>query len=413
MIKSKWGLPLILVVALTATGCTGEEPATAPQVAEAEAPTPVQISPAIEDSIASGAGYTGKLAPSQEVKLSPKVPGKIQTLSVKLGQYVQKGSVLFTLDQDDLRNAVRQAEAQYQVSVAGLSQSGTSTTQSVETAKNAMAQAERAYQDAKREATRSQELFNQGALSQQQNEQAQAALKNAETAFNNAKVDYNSASKKTGIVVSEANVNQARVALASAREQLSNSTVTAPISGYVSQIGGHVGEMATGQAPVVVLVNTNPLLVKANLSEDEITKIKVGDRTTVELTALNKKIEATITAVSPTMDQQLKAYPIEITVPNPKNELKADMVVNLKIQSASSKVQKAVAIPRKAVFDENGKKYIYKVEGDIAKKVAVETGEESSELIEIKKGVSLGEKVVIRGQSMLKDGGKVEIQKMD
>ncbi|WP_232699886.1 efflux RND transporter periplasmic adaptor subunit [Brevibacillus daliensis] len=412
MIKSKWSMSLVLVAALAVTGCT-QQAATPPQENQEEKPVPVQIAAAANESVSSGAGYTGKLAPSQEVKVAPKAGGKITSLNAKLGQHVSKGSVLFTLDQDDLRNALKQAEAQYNVAVAGLNQSNTSTEQGIDQAKNGLAQAERALEDAKREAARSAQLFSEGAISAQQNEQVQTVLRNAEIGYNNAKLGLDSATKKSGVVVSEASVNQAKVALANAREQLSNATVTAPISGYVSQVGAQVGEMSSMQTPVVTLVNTNPLVVKANLAEDQITKIKVGQQTQIELPALDKKIDATITAVSPVMDQMLKAYPIEITVPNPNNELKSDMVVNLTILAQSNQEKTGVAIPRKALFDENGKSYVYKIEGDVAKKIEVVTGEESAELMEITSGVTAGDQIVIRGQTLLKDGSKVTIQKTD
>ncbi|MCK9906329.1 efflux RND transporter periplasmic adaptor subunit, partial [Frankia sp. Cpl3] len=129
----------------------------------------------------------------------------------------------------------------------------------------------------------------------------------AQTAYDNAKQSLDASQKKSGIGVSEASVAQAKVALDNAREQLANATVTSPISGYVSQVRGHVGEMASPQSPVVTVVNTNPLLVKANLAEQEVTGVKVGSKVKVELSALKKEVEGTITAVSPVMDPALKA----------------------------------------------------------------------------------------------------------
>ncbi|MGA3513576.1 efflux RND transporter periplasmic adaptor subunit, partial [Lactiplantibacillus plantarum] len=107
------------------------------------------------------------------------------------------------------------------------------------------------------------------------------------------------------------------------------AVVTAPISGFVSSVNGAVGQIASQGTPVVVIVNTNPLLVKANLSEQDITKVKVGTAVKVNIPMLGKEVEAKVSAVSPVMNSQLKAYPIEISIPNPSNELKADMVVNV------------------------------------------------------------------------------------
>jgi multidrug efflux pump subunit AcrA (membrane-fusion protein) len=407
MKKRLQGFALLLSLVLALSACTGQQEQA--ETTEKAKPTPVQVDTVRKGSVSKEAGITGKLSPSQEVALTPKVSGKIVAINVELGQYVKQGQVLFSLDKTDLQNAVQQSEAAYQLALANLKQSSTSSDQGLETAKNSLRQAEQALADARINEQRMTELFNQGAISAQQLEQARTALTNAETAYENAKQTLQASQQKAPIAVSEASVAQAKVNLANAREQLANATVTSPISGYVSAVKGAVGEMASPQAPVVTIVDTDPLLVKANLAEQEITGVKVGTKVKVEISALKKEVEGTVTAVSPVMDPALKAYPIEISLANTGNELKADMVVSVKL--ANQQAKQSLVIPRKAAFDENGKRYVYKLDGNVAKKVEVVTGEESSDLIEIKQGLAEGDTVVVRGQTLLKDGASVEIQK--
>lgn len=409
MNKRIQGIGLLLSLTLVLSACTGQKaPVTA---TEESKPIPVQVDTAKQGSINQAAGITGKLSPSKEVALTPKVGGKLVAVNAELGQYVKQGQVLFSLDKTDLNNSVQQAEASYKLALASLKQSDTSTSQGLESAKNGLRQAEQALADAQKNQQRMSQLFNEGAISAQQLEQAKTQLTNAQTAYDNAKQSLDASQKKSGIGVSEASVAQAKVALDNAREQLANATVTSPISGYVSQVRGHVGEMASPQSPVVTVVNTNPLLVKANLAEQEVTGVKVGSKVKVELSALKKEVEGTITAVSPVMDPALKAYPVEITLANTSNQLKADMVVSVKL--SKQQAQQLLIIPRKAAFDENGKRYVYKIEGDTAKKIEIVTGEESSDQIEVKQGLADGDKIVVRGQTMLKDGAKVQIQAGD
>jgi HlyD family secretion protein len=406
---NKSSLGLLLSVVIVLAGCTGQQAPV--ETAEQNKPVPVQVDTVKKGSVATRTGVTGKLAPNQEVALTPKVSGKIVQLNVALGQQVQKGQVLFSLDKNDLMNSVRQAEAQYQVALANLKQSDANAAQSLQQAKNGLTQAEQGLKDAQRNEQRMAELFNQGAISAQQYEQAKTALTNAQTAYENAKQALATAQQRTGVAVMEASVEQARVALQNAREQLANTTVTSPISGYVAAVNGAVGEMASPQQPVVTVVNTNPLIVKANLSEAEISSVKQGEKVTVSLPALNKDLVGTVKAVSPVMDPTLRAYPVEISLSNPDNQLKADMVVNVKF--GQEQTSSALIVPRKAVFDENGKRFVYKLEGTIAKKVEVTTGEESSDLIEVKTGLADGDKIVVKGQTLLTDGATVEIQEGD
>lgn len=400
-------LSYFLLLTLVLAGCSAQPAAV--EESQKEPTTPVQVEVVAEGTVDYAAGLTGTLVPNQEVQVAPKVSGKIQSLRVQLGQAVKQGDVLFTLDQQDLQNAVKQAEAAYNLAQASYKQSDANTAQGLEQAKNSLMQAEQALEDAKRNQQRMQQLFSQGAISQQQYEQAESALTSAQTAYNNAKTAYETAQQQVGMVVSQASVEQARVALENAREQLANTTVTAPIDGVVSMVSGAVGEMASPQLPVVVLVQTNPLVVKVNVSEQEITKLSLGSQVSVYVPALDRQLEAKVTAISPVMDQNVKGYPVEISIPNPTGELKVDMVAKVQL-SPGTESKNSLVISRAAVFEVSGKRYVYVVEGDTAKRVEVTTGAESSDKIEILSGLNKGDQVVIKGQTMLKDGSKVKIQ---
>lgn len=406
---SKKPVILALLAITLVAGCSSPQAAT-PPTENVESVTPVQVETVNTGSVSSESGINAKLAPSEEVQITPKMGGKITSLPVKLGQHVEKGQLLFKLDETDAQNALKQAEAAYRVAQANLAQTGSSSDQGLVQAKNGLKQAEQALADAKINQQRMQQLFSQGAISAQQMEQANSQLTNAQTSYENAQQSLQAAQQKTGLQVSQASVNQSAVSLENAREQLANATVTAPISGFVSSVNGAVGQMS-GQQPVVVIVNTNPLLVKANLSEADITKVKVGTIVKVNVQSTDKTIEAKVTAVSPVMDSQLKAYPVEITIPNPSNELKSDMVVNVTFPSSTTEGANALVISRKAVFDRDGKQYVFKLEGETAKLTEVTTGKSSSDVIEITNGLAAGDQIVVKGQTLLQDGSKISIQK--
>ncbi|KQL44584.1 transporter [Brevibacillus choshinensis] len=409
MIKVNKPVILALLAISLVAGCSSPQAAETP-TEKTESATPVQVEQVATGTVNSESGLTAKLAPSEEVQITPKVNGKITSLPVKLGQHVNKGQLLFKIDEQDLSNSVQQAEAAYRVAQANLKQTNSSSDQGLVQARNGLKQAEQALADAKLNQQRMHQLFTQGAISSQQMEQANTQLTNAQTSFANAQQSLQAAQQKTGTQVSEASVNQSAVSLQNARESLANATVTAPISGFVSSVTGAVGQMA-GQQPVVVIVNTNPLLVKANLSEADITKVKVGTAVKVNVQSTGNTIDAKVTAVSPVMDSSLKAYPIEITIPNADNALKSDMVVNVTFPNVSSEQKDSLVISRKAVFEREGKQYVFKLEGDVAKQVEVATGAGSSDTIEITSGLAAGDQIVVKGQTLLHDGSKVSIQK--
>ncbi|TQK61971.1 RND family efflux transporter MFP subunit [Brevibacillus sp. AG162] len=402
-------IAIVALLSLTLiTGCASQEDAATTAAPPEETVTPVQVATVAQGVVTSESGLTAKLAPSEEVQMSPKTSGKIKSLPVKLGQPVTKGQLLFTLDTNELSNSVREQEAALRVAKANLTQAGSTSDQGLVEAQNDLTEAERALADAKLNQQRNQQLFAQGAIAAEKMEEANTTLTKAQISYDNAKQKLQSAKQKTGVQVSAASVTESEVRLQNAREQLANATVVSPIDGFVASVTGAVGQMA-GQQPIVTVVKTNPLVVKANLSEADVTKVKVGTGVKVNVQSTGKTIDAKVTAISPVMDSQLKAYPVEITIPNASNELKSDMVVNVTFPQGSEGA-KSLVIPRKAVFEREGRQYVFKLEGETAKQVEVSTGNSTSELIEVVSGLANGDKVVVKGQTLLADGGKVSIQ---
>lgn len=431
--------PLLIatfVFSLGLTACSNSEPAS---TTVEERVVPVQVEKVALGTIDERASIVGKLSPDEKVDVSPKVAGKIQAIHVELGQSVKQGAALFTLDKTDLANAVKQAKAAYDLALANLHQTETSASQgvdqaqttvaqlqnSISEAQNGVAQQEQMLRDAELNEQRTRQLHQAGAVSDAELERAVTALKNAQiglenartglsnaqTSFANAQKNLEHAKSKSAVKVGKASVDQARVALENAQTQLANAQVTAPISGTISLVHSSTGQMVSPQLPVISIAHLDPLKVKANLSEQEVTTVKVGNTVSVEIPAIKKTINAKITAVSPVMNEEVKGYPIEITIPNPNGELKADMVAQVRFESQSG--QKYTLISHKALIEEQGKQYVYKLDGDHVVKTEIVTGKETSEKLEIKKGLSVGDQVVVKGQTLLTDGAKVKIQEQN
>ncbi|PNQ82534.1 efflux RND transporter periplasmic adaptor subunit [Paenibacillus sp. F4] len=437
---------LLLSVALA--GCGGGEAPAAPTTAQQA--TPVQVAKVTKGSINDSTGIIGSFAPKETAQVSPKISGKIQSINLTVGQKVNKGDTLFTIDQKDLRDSIKQSQESYQVALANLKQAESGAAQSVQQAESSVDQAKSALvqqdntitqaqtslvdaqssvRDAQNTLNRNQQLFSAGALSQSELEQSQIAhrraltavenaqitLHNAQTSKESAQTTYNNALKslrlaqqKTGIDVARASVNQAKSSLDTARSQLVDSVVKAPISGTISVVTGTQGQMVSAQSAVATIANTNPIIAKVNVSESELLKLQVGSSVTVGVDSLDKRIEARVSAVNPVMDNDLKAYPVEISVPNGSGELKSGMVVTVYMKSEAPK---NILVSQDAITEQAGKKYAYVVEGTVAKRVEVQTGQESAKQVEVTKGLAEGQNVVVKGVSLLTDGAKINVVK--
>lgn len=425
----------------------GEAPAASTTAQQA---TPVQVAKVTKGSINDSTGIIGSFAPKETAQVSPKISGKIQSINLTVGQKVNKGDTLFTIDQKDLRDSIKQSQESYQVALANLKQAESGAAQSVQQAESSVDQAKSALvqqdntitqaqtslvdaqssvRDAQNTLNRNQQLFSAGALSQSELEQSQIAhrravtavenaqitLHNAQTSKESAQTTYNNAQKslrlaqqKTGIDVARASVNQAKSSLDTARSQLVDTVVKAPISGTISVVTGTQGQMVSAQSAVATIANTNPIIAKVNVSESELLKLQVGSSVTVGVDSLNKRIEARVSAVNPVMDNDLKAYPVEISVPNGSGELKSGMVVTVYMKSEAPK---NILVSQDAITEQAGKKYAYVVEGTVAKRVEVQTGQESAKQVEVTKGLAEGQNVVVKGVSLLTDGAKINVVK--
>ncbi|URJ43449.1 efflux RND transporter periplasmic adaptor subunit [Paenibacillus polymyxa] len=437
---------LLLSVALA--GCGGGEAPAATTTAQQA--IPVQIAKVVKGSINDSTGIIGSFAPKETAQVSPKISGKIQSINLTVGQKVNKGDTLFTIDQKDLQDSIKQSQESYQVALANLKQAESGAAQSVQQAESSVDQAKSALvqqdntitqaqtslvdaqssvRDAQNTLNRNQQLFSAGALSQSELEQSQIAhrraltavenaqitLHNAQTSKESAQTTYSNAQKslrlaqqKTGIDVARASVNQAKSSLDTARSQLVDTVVKAPISGTISVVTGTQGQMVSAQSAVATIANTNPIIAKVNVSESELLKMQVGSSVTVGVDSLNKRIEAKVSAINPVMDNDLKAYPVEISVPNGSGELKSGMVVTVYMKSEAPK---NILVSQDAITEQAGKKYAYVVEGTVAKRVEVQTGQESAKQIEVTKGLAEGQNVVVKGVSLLTDGAKINVVK--
>jgi RND family efflux transporter MFP subunit len=437
---------LLLSVALAGCG-GGEAPAASTTAQQA---IPVQVAKVAKGSINDSTGIIGSFAPKETAQVSPKISGKIQSINLTVGQKVNKGDTLFTIDQKDLQDSIKQSQESYQVALANLKQAESGAAQSVQQAESSVDQAKSALvqqdntitqaqtslvdaqssvRDAQNTLNRNQQLFSAGALSQSELEQSQIAhrraltavenaqitLHNAQTSKQSAQTTYSNAQKslrlaqqKTGIDVARASVNQAKSSLDTARSQLVDTVVKAPISGTISVVTGTQGQMVSAQSAVATIANTNPIIAKVNVSESELLKMQVGSSVTVGVDSLNKRIEAKVSAVNPVMDNDLKAYPVEVSVPNGSGELKSGMVVTVYMKS---EVPKNILVSQDAITEQAGKKYAYVVEGTVAKRVEVQTGQESAKQVEVTKGLAEGQNVVVKGVSLLTDGAKINVVK--
>lgn len=208
-------------------------------------------------------------------------------------------------------------------------------------------------------------------------------------------------------------LSQAELNYAAAKQQLDNTKITSPISGYVVLRNINVGSyLQAGPTATLVanVVDISRLKVQVNVSEHDVFKLKLRDKVEVTSDIYPGVIfEGEIESISKKGDNA-HTYPIEISVRNnPKNPLKAGMFARINFVSINK--DEVIAIPRKSLIGSIRQPQVFVVENNIARLKNIVVGNQFENSIEVISGLAVGENVVTNGQNMLSDNVKVVIQK--
>jgi RND family efflux transporter MFP subunit len=243
-------------------------------------------------------------------------------------------------------------------------------------------------------------------------EMAQGQYNQAKAALDAAKALEKAKSWEAEISAAETSLEQAEANLELARETLSNTNLTAPISGIVSKRFLDDGAMASPAAPIFTIVDMDKVKAVVDVTEANLRKVNQDNTALVSVDAFPEyEVSGEITMISPTLKVMSRTAAVEITIDNTSHKLKPGMFAKVTIPVETH--DNAIAIRKSAVIDDNlsGEKYLFVFEGDSVIKRVVKTGIAKDNMIEILSGVQAGEKIVVSGQNYVKDGERVKVAK--
>lgn len=199
--------------------------------------------------------------------------------------------------------------------------------------------------------------------------------------------------------------------------QTLKKTVTAPASGIVSSLNVASGEAIGTDNPCAVISSSDTLQVKVSIQEDDIKKIKIGQKATVSGTAFTKTgYPGKVTYISPSARQQYSGTISEtvidviVTFTDKDDSIKPGLSAKSKIDIGET--PECLIVPYEYVLeDDDNQEYVYVYENGCAVKRIVETGKECSKGFEIVSGLASGDQVIANPGAITKPGEKVDVQK--
>jgi RND family efflux transporter MFP subunit len=345
-------------LSLAAAACAGEGGQAQPQ---GPPPTPVQIVEARPTPLEETSEYVATLKSLRSTAIKPQIDGQITQIFVKSGDRVAQGARLMQIDPQRQQAAVSSQEAEREAREANV-----------------------AY--ARQQHQRATELFTAGAISKQELEQAQTALRTAEASLE----------------ALQAQVKQQEV-------QLRYYTITAPTSGIVGDVPARVGMQVSSQTTLTTIEQNNTLEVYVSVPVERSADLKLGLPLRV-MSGDGGETLATTTVgfISASVDEATQSILVKGTVQNPDGALRSSQFVRARVVWKTSE---SLVVPVVSVARINGQYFVFVAEEAEGKLVAhqrlIRVGPIVGDNYPVLDGLKPGEKIVSSGSQKLREGAPI------
>lgn len=328
---------------------------------------PVSVQVGVPFKYASGQiTVSGQVEAQETAIIGTRVMGFVSSIKVKPGETVRKGQLLMVIKSEDI--AAKRAQAQAMI-----------------------AEAEAAFEDARKDFDRYTELHKQQSASTKE--------------FENVTLRYNSVKAKLETAQQIKNETEA---------MLSYANLVAPFSGTVTQKNIDEGSIAGPGMPLLVIENQHSFQVRAFVPEGEVGKLKSGMSAEIIIKSTGKRITGRLVEISPSSQFTAGQFQVKITVPESENDgLFSGMYVNVSIGLQNDSRTQSLYVPASAIIHKDQLAGLYTIGDDQTAQLRwLKTGKEFGNEVEVLSGLSAGEKFVIRSEGRLYNGAQVQVKQM-
>jgi len=334
---------------LAGAGCTASDSESRTREQEAQPARPV-VKVSVEEPAPAAVRdvlvLPGETDASEDVQLSAEQSGAVEWIGPREGARVKKGELLAKIDLSSLKAGLDSAQAAFDLTEA-------------------------LYQRRKRLAER--KVINQEALDHSETDRA----------------------------VARGNLEQARV-------EYERGFVRAPVDGRVNKVFVDEGEFINRGEPVMNLVNVDRIEVNLNVPEMDVRFFLPGQDAGVRVDALpGRTWKGAVDFVAFKADPATKTFPVKVVVENDGQEIRPGMIARVSL--VRRVIPDAVMVPLFALVDKGGERLLYVVEDGKARAREVELGVIDGDRVQILQGLKPGERLIVKGQTEVEEGMKVEV----
>lgn len=371
-------------LALSLTACQqGEAPGDSSQPAAAG--VAVQVQEVMADTISTENKVSGRVVTDGQESVFVAAQAQCTAVYVEVGDVVIAGQKLCTLDMDSTLSSYSAASISYNSAVQSYNDQAAIFDKQI-------ALAEKNVSDLKA-------LFEIGAASQLEIDQAELSLQTAQ-----AQKTATLAQLEAGMQSYKSNVEQLSAVLENVDSQ---GNVVAPVSGTILSLNAAESSYVSPSMPVAVIDGADRMEIAVSVSEALVPKLAQGDEVDVSISALNVQLVGTIKKLERSANMQTKLYSVTISINEDVEGLLSGMFADVSFRTDTS--ADTIVIPTEAILTSNGVQYVFVVEDNAARYVEIGTGLTGSGVTEVTSGLKAGDLLVTVGQAYLSDGDAVRI----
>ncbi|WP_102348576.1 efflux RND transporter periplasmic adaptor subunit [Bacillus sp. Marseille-P3661] len=414
---------VVISLGVFVAGCSSQDPA-----ATKEKATVVELQPLQEEIFPTYLSYLGTVMVKELKNYSFTMSGKVESIAVNKGDFVEAGQELARLETTEMQLAVHAAQGQYKAAQAAYEKAVNGAQMedreqakltveqakiAVKQAENVVAKAKEGYEFIETQYKKQEQLYTAGAISRYDLDKlkldldmtkidydnAKQQLSQAEVGLSNAKQTLNKVENGTRVEDIESmkgQAEQAKANLDAKLEIVSDAVVYADRSGYISELPVKAGDVINAGTPVVIMRDASKI-VQTGVTANDFSKIKIG--TNVIVTANDQTYYGKVTYLKDIPDMQTRTYTSEITL-NEEMKLPLGQVVNVDFQLGE---KNAIAVPITSILNDGEKDYVYVAESNRAVRKLIKIME-INETNAIVSGLLNGDVLVTKGIKSLRGG---------
>lgn len=340
----------------------------------ARLPMTVEVASVSRADLSEQITVVGNLIGALTVDTTPKINGRLQSVTVKMGDRVARGQPLARIEDSEISEQVKQATA------------------ALEVAKATVRQREADLRFANTNLDRTRNLADRQLISRQTLDDAESRQQAA-----NAQVDLAQAQ----LAQSQARVDELKINLA-------NTVIHSPVTGFVGKRTLDPGAWVTPNTSFISVVDISTVRLVANVVEKDLRRVSPGTPADVQVDAYpGERFAGRVAHIAPVLDPATRTAEIEVEIANPSGRLKPGMYA--KVHFTVEQHDNALVVPANAIVDYNGQRgvFIPGSEGRSARFQALKTGIEQNDFVEIAAGLNAGDRVVTTGAAALRDGDQI------